>query len=301
MSLIKSFSVERGDTFYIKHNSSNFTTIDCFLSDENKQSITDEIKEESRHKTITRFISTHPDDDHIRGLEYFETTVGVTNFYCVKNETTKSEQTDSFDKYCELRDSSKAFHIFKGCGRKWMNQNGEDNNGNEIGSSGIFILWPEISNQYYKDALQAAKDGESPNNISPIVVYSLHNGITAIWMGDLENAFMENILDEVDFPKVNILFAPHHGRKSGRVPREWLEKMDPNIIIMGEAPSLNLDYAAYDGYNKITQNSAKDIVFDCLEGKVDIYVSSASYSVSFLKNNYESNKYGCFYLGTLDV
>ena len=301
MSLIKSFSVERGDTFYIRHNSSNFTTIDCFLSDEYKNIITNEIKEESRRKTITRFISTHPDDDHIRGLEYFEKAVGIENFYCVKNETTKSEKTDSFDKYCDLRDSSKAFHIYKKCSRKWINQNGADDNGNEIGSSGIFILWPETGNSYYQNALQEAKNGESPNNISPIVEYRLENGITAMWMGDLEKNFMEKILDEVDFHKVNILFAPHHGRKSGRVPQEWLEKMDPDIIVMGEAPSLNLDYAAYDGYHKITQNSAKDIVFDCLEGKVDIYVSSATYSVDFLKNNYESNKHGCFYLGTLDV
>lgn len=301
MSIIKSFSVERGDTFYIKHNSSNFTTIDCFLSDDNKQTITDEIKEASRSKSITRFISTHPDDDHIRGLDYFETSVGISNFYCVKNETTKSEQTDSFDKYCELRNSSKAFYLYKGCRRKWMNDEGEDDSGKFIGRAGIALLWPETDNYYYKEALKEAKDGESPNNISPIIRYGVENGPTVLWMGDLENDFMKNILDEVDFPKVNILFAPHHGRKSGKVPREWLEAMDPDIIIMGEAPSLNLDYAAYEGYNKITQNSAKDIVCDCLEGKVDIYVSSATYSVSFLKNNYESNKYGCFYLGTLDV
>jgi hypothetical protein len=29
MSIVKSFSVGDGDMFYIKHNSDNFTTIDC--------------------------------------------------------------------------------------------------------------------------------------------------------------------------------------------------------------------------------------------------------------------------------
>ena len=29
----------------------------------------EELKYQSRDKTIKRFISTHPDDDHIRGLE----------------------------------------------------------------------------------------------------------------------------------------------------------------------------------------------------------------------------------------
>jgi hypothetical protein len=31
MSIVKSFSVGDGDMFYILHNSSNFTIIDCFI------------------------------------------------------------------------------------------------------------------------------------------------------------------------------------------------------------------------------------------------------------------------------
>lgn len=42
MSKIKSFSVGDGDMFYIKHNSDNFTTIDCCLTDDNKKDIVDE-------------------------------------------------------------------------------------------------------------------------------------------------------------------------------------------------------------------------------------------------------------------
>ncbi len=41
MSIIKSFSVGNGDMFYIKHNSDNFTTIDCCMSEENREKITD--------------------------------------------------------------------------------------------------------------------------------------------------------------------------------------------------------------------------------------------------------------------
>ena len=38
MTIIKSFSVSNGDMFYIEHSSSNFTIIDCHLTnkDENK-------------------------------------------------------------------------------------------------------------------------------------------------------------------------------------------------------------------------------------------------------------------------
>ncbi len=50
MSLIKSISVGNGDMFYIKHESSNFTIIDCNMDDTNKETITDEIIFESSEK-----------------------------------------------------------------------------------------------------------------------------------------------------------------------------------------------------------------------------------------------------------
>lgn len=54
MSIIKSFSVGEGDMFYIKHGSDNFSIIDCCVSDENKESIMDEINTESEGKGIIR-------------------------------------------------------------------------------------------------------------------------------------------------------------------------------------------------------------------------------------------------------
>ena len=69
MVKIKSFSVNEGDTFYIKHETSNFTIIDCNLNDDKKEKIVEELKRESKDKVITRFISTHPDEDHIHGIE----------------------------------------------------------------------------------------------------------------------------------------------------------------------------------------------------------------------------------------
>ena len=88
MSIIKSFSVsdnngENGDMFYIQHGSNNFTIIDCCLSDQTKKNIVDEIIEKRTGKNITRVISTHPDEDHISGLEYLDSRINILNFYCV--------------------------------------------------------------------------------------------------------------------------------------------------------------------------------------------------------------------------
>ncbi len=296
MSIIKSISVGNGDMFYIKHNLDNFTTIDCCLSDDNKDDIVNELKQESKDKNITRFISTHPDEDHIQRLNYLDDKLPIINFYCVKNEATKSDETDGFKRYVKLRDSDKAYFVSRGCSRKWMNQSGDGR-----GSAGINFQWPITSNSDYKEALKKAKEGESPNNISPIFTYSLEDGAKLIWMGDLENSFMEKIKNSITLPNCDILFAPHHGRKSGKVPKKMMDEIDPKIVVMGEAPSENLDYAAYDNYNKITQNSAGDIVFDAIESKVHIYVSNENYSVDFLTNENLNDKYGCHYLGTLKV
>jgi len=106
MSLVKSFSVGDGDTFYIRHNSDNFSIIDC-CADEDHEYVIDEIKSGASEKGVVRFISTHPDDDHIRGLEMLDCKINIVNFYCVKNDATKPDRSRDFDIYCELRDSEK--------------------------------------------------------------------------------------------------------------------------------------------------------------------------------------------------
>ena len=292
MSRIKSFSVGDGDTFYINHGSDNFTIIDCYLHGSNGDRILNEVASLSRKKGISRFISTHPDEDHIHGLTKLDDRINILNFYCVKNDAMKSDESDDFKRYRKLRDSDKAFYIFKGCTRRWMNQYND-----ERGSAGINILWPDPKNENFKNALKGASEGKSPNNISAIIKYSLQDGVTVLWMGDLETAFMESIEDNLNLSKVNILFVPHHGRESGKVPASILDKLDPQIIVIGEAPSQHLNY--YSDYNTITQNSAGDIVFECETGKVHIFTSE-DYEADFLENEGKSLS-GFYYLGTLKI
>ena len=300
MSTVKSFSVGNGDTFYIKHNSGNFKIIDCFLSEENKENIVKEIKREIRNahdgEGVTRFISTHPDEDHIKGLKYLDENIGILNLYCTKNEVTKEDPSDDFKHYCSLRDSEKVFHVEKGSRRKWMNE-GDDSRGH----SGLHVLWPDTSNDHYKDALTVAQMGGSPNNISIALKYGVENGAAILWPGDLETDFMEKIADSVAWPKVDVVFAAHHGRDSGRIPHRILDLLKPKIIVIGEAPSRHLHY--YGGYNTLTQISAGDITFKCIDQKVHIYASEIDYDVDFL--DYEHCDFvidgSSYYIGTLNL
>lgn len=276
MSVVKSLSVGHGDMFYIRHGSDSFTMIDCCLSDDNRDRI-----------------STHPDEDHYGQIEYLDEKLAICNFYCVKNEATKENKTDSFKHYCKFRDGSQAYYVKKGCTRRWLN---EDDS--ERGSAGIGILWPDTSNAEFQNALKQARNGVSFNNISLIAHYAAANGARMLWLGDLETAFMESIEDDVALPPVHVIFAPHHGRHSGKIPNSWLDKLKPKIIVLGEAPSRHLTY--YGGYNTLTQNRAGDLTFDCGDAnRIHVCASSDTYSADFLYDAGEC-KYS-YYIGTLKI
>lgn len=292
MAIVKSFSVSNGDMFYIKHNSNNFTIIDCNLNNSNAERIIKELKAESTQKDITRFICTHPDEDHFGGIERLDAAMPIVNFYVVKNRAVKDDETDSFIHYCKLRDGDKAFYIYKGCKRKWMNQDDATR-----GQSGISILWPDTTHAAFTDALGASNAGESYNNISAVARYEIEGGASFLWLGDLETDFMESIFDSIELAKTTIVFASHHGRASGKIPNSWLEKLDPQLIVIGEAQSRHLHY--YTGYKTLTQNSAGDITMDCQGNKVHIYASEKYYTVDHLDDEGKSDRN--YYIGSVTV
>lgn len=276
MAIVKSLAVGNGDMFYIQHNSDNFTIIDCNLTADTADDRIAELLQVSKGKGIRRFISTHPDQDHFGGIELLDASMPIVNFYVVQNQAIKDDETTSFKHYCKLRDDAgKAFYVFKGCSRRWMNEASQ-----ERGSAGIHVLWPDTNNPDFKDALAACNAGESYNNVSAVVRYSINGGASVMWLGDLETEFMEKITDHIELEKTTVVFASHHGRDSGKIPDAWLEKLDPQIIVIGEAPSRHLNY--YTGYKTITQNKAGDITMECVDNKVHFYVSNPNYSHSDL-------------------
>ena len=297
MPFVKSLSVGNGDMYYITHSSDNFTIIDCYITEDNKQETLREIKSEAAEKGITRFVSTHPDEDHIAGLEDLDDKIRIINFYCVDNKATKDDPSPSFKYYCALRDSAKAFNIYQGCRRKWMNQNDD-----QRGGAGLYVLWPNIANLSYKQALTDAADGIKFNNMLAIIQYRAANNVKMLWLGDLETEFMNDIEEDIKLEKHHIIFAPHHGRNSGKIPDSWLDKLKPDIIVIGEAPSRYLHY--YGEYQKLTQNRAGHITFDMADkNKVHIYSSEKNYmpSTCVLDDENQSKFTGNYYIGTLNT
>jgi hypothetical protein len=118
-----------------------------------------------------------------------------------------------------------------------------------------------------------------------------------MWIGDLETQFMDDIYNDITLPQTTVVFAPHHGRKSGKLPDKWLEKLRPKIIVLGEAESRLLHY--YGGYSTITQTKAGDITFLPDGKKIHCYVSEQDYGKrSWLDDEGKSDRK--FYIGTLN-
>ncbi len=291
MSTVKSFATGEGDAYYIRHGSDNFSIIDCRIADDRDDIIT-EIEEQSADKGITRFISTHPDDDHICGLARLDDALGILNFYVVDNKATKPDYTVDFERYCELRDSSKAFHLYEGCTRRWMNRSDEERK-----TSGLKVLWPKLDNPDFQNTLTSAEDGGNPNNLSIILQYRMEDGVTMLWFGDLETHFMGTIEDEIELPQADVVFAAHHGRS--RMPTAWINQMDPKIIVLGEAPREYLEY--YDGRDHLRQNTAWDITFDNEGGSTHVYVGNPDYEASFLNDKGLSDTTHGYYMGSIDT
>lgn len=304
MSIVKSYSFPdgeiRGDMYYIKHGTNNFTVIDCYLKDGNdrnarREEIISEIKYESSGRTC-RFISTHPDNDHIAGIEYLDDNWEILNFYAVDNRRPVDRNDSSLSRYHWLM-ANKNFPIKRGIKRAWLNDSNDENN-----SSGINFLWPDLNNEKFKRALELVSKGEKINNICPIFTYSINNGATYMWMGDLETDMQQAYYDEYKnyIHQVDILFQPHHGRKTGSIPDDLLKALNPKLIIIGNAPSEHIDYG--DSRETITQNTAGDIYFENDGSEVHVYTKNKiDNKPTCLKTKQGKQKIGWHYAGTLTI
>lgn len=165
-------------------------------------------------------------------------------------------------------------------------------------TSGLICLWPIPDNEKYQAALSEAANGGSPNNISPAIKYQCGD-FSFLWMGDMKTDMQEEFDDKVNNTHVTIVFAPHHGRKSGHILSSLMNKLSPNLVIVGEAPSEDLDY--YKEQNTITQNSAGDILFDVNSDYLDIFVSNYNYTKKdglVTRSNHLTFS-GMYYLGSI--
>ena len=233
--------------------------------------------------SIFRYIQTHPDMDHMDGLQYIAGNFSILNFWDTPN--TKKQVFDGNNRYDEndwkcyqkLRksDSSpKALNYFDGTSCKYF---AEDDNGLKRDDY-IQILAPT------KKLVDDANKAGDWNDASYVILYHIQ-GHKVLFCGDASNKTWQHILDkhQSDVTNIDVLIAPHHGRK-GTLDFSFLDVTNPKLTLIGNALSKHLAYSQWNNRKllHLTNNQAGNVMLDFVNGAVRIYCGNQKFVESFL-------------------
>lgn len=231
--------------------------------------------------SIFRFVLTHPDMDHMDGLKDFFEVFKPINFYDTDNkkEMTFEEgspyREEDWKLYKSIRDKKpqddpKRLTVFSGDHGPYRT---EDWDGKKPGDA-FYVLSPT------PELVKAANDSEDYNDCSYVILYHGAGG-KVLFSGDAHDEVWEHILNtHSEFVKnVDLLIAPHHGRKSDR-DYSFLDVVNPKMTFFGNAKSEHLAYSAWS-YRKlpyITNNQANCMVVDAGNVNMPIFVTNETYA-----------------------
>lgn len=161
-----------------------------------------------------RYIQTHPDMDHMRGLKRLHEEIGFTNFWDTRNTkptpTFRSEaDREDWEFYQSLRAGNVAGisprYFERGASAYAFNR---DENG-DAGGDRIEILSPTPA------LVKTCNDGGKFNNLS-LVLRVTHAGVSVLFPGDAEEAAWDDMVTSYGTSlHSTYLKASHHGRDSG--------------------------------------------------------------------------------------
>ena len=311
MSVIHFLNVLHGDCSIIQHNSSHCTVIDVnnaksvklqksLTTESTKIAQAESVKGNFKQKhdpvnpieylqslkvsSIFRFILTHPDMDHMGGIKDLFEEFAPLNFWDTDNKEKKDFKygspynADDWTFYKNLRDSSPSsdpkrltlYHDAKG---KYFNRDAEGNSGGD----GLNILAPT------QKLLNFAIEAEDYNDSSYVILFKTKDH-KILFSGDTNDKTWEHLLANCksDISEVDILVAPHHGRRSER-NFDFLDIVKPKITFFGNADSDHLAYEAWNrkGYKIMTNNQANCIIVNANVSPMELYVTNEPFARAY--------------------
>ncbi|MBB5397187.1 MBL fold metallo-hydrolase [Mucilaginibacter sp. AK015] len=231
--------------------------------------------------TIFRFIITHPDMDHLDGIKDLYKNFAVLNTWDTDN--TKfidvnnffaGYNKDDWKFYTDIRDGR-----YTG-GKRLTNYDYSDHE--YWPSDYLKILCPT------EGLVQQANENESYHDLSYVLLYTPPKRGGGIWKilfaGDSEDRSWDYILEQYAdaVTDIDILFAPHHGRDSGR-DFGFIDILNPKITLFGNASSAHLAYTKYPEI-RITNNQAGYVILDISESRIEILVKNQEFARDFRLN-----------------
>lgn len=227
---------------------------------------------------IFRFIVTHPDMDHLDGIQDLFQEFNVINFWDTNNTKEISDKASSggynmedWKFYVSLRDGkiSPSNRLTYSSGNSNLYYN-EDY---------IEVLSPTT------DILNSCNEKSNWNDSSYVLLFSPPKADGSNWKilfaGDSEDLTWEHILKNHSekIKNIDILFAPHHGRDSNR-NFNFLNEITPKITLFGNANSKHLAYNKYFPI-RITNNQAGYIILETSPENIKLYVKNFEFARDF--------------------
>jgi len=199
-------------------------------------------------RPIFRYIQSHPDLDHMRGLAALVSSgIKIYNFWdCphdkepVFRDGTDKEDWQAYLNLSTGRHGATVLAPKRGSTQKYYNLN-EDGS---VGGDSLSILSPT------GDLHASCQEREDTNNSSYVLKFSSF-GINVIFGGDAEEAAWQEIFamyGESVLPSCRVLKASHHGRDSGYFQMA-VKAMSPEYVVVsaGKKPGTEVGhkYAQY--------------------------------------------------------
>ena len=227
-------------------------------------------------QNVFRYIQTHPDMDHMRGVAALLEHHDLCAFWDTDNdkdeERRESDEAD-WKAYQDMRSDSRHRIYVRGNRKAYFGADDAYDNGtgDNIEILSPSTLWTAECNR-----------GKRWNDMS-VVLRVTHNGKSFVFGGDAESPAWENMMaDPVVKAKLKgttVLKAAHHGRLSGydETAVTWIS---PACVVMSIGD--DCDYEAIEDYKKHTNLVLS--TYDC--GDITMTVDEAgkaTYDTSFAK------------------
>ena len=255
MLKIHFLNVGKGNCTIIKHPSGRISIIDIDNSriKNNERKLTDPIKyvKSVNISRVFRFILTHPDMDHMSGLNGLSNNTEIINFWDTENN--KSIENSSWDESPYDRRDWEKYRSFKNKKEnpKYIINSRRDEDHYWMDDH-ITVLSPS------HDLIKKAHETEDYNHLSYVLMLE-QKGVKILFSGDASVEAWEEILDECgkSLLKADILLAPHHGSKNN-IFKPALEAISPDYVIVSVAEGVDYAYDFYKNLVKKKVFSTKD-------------------------------------------
>jgi beta-lactamase superfamily II metal-dependent hydrolase len=255
MLKIHFINVGKGNCTVIDFPSGHLTVVDTDNSRNTEENdLTDPIdfiKKQYPNRDIFRLIITHPDMDHLSGMEEIAENFKIYNFWDTENNKTltqvdldkapyyEKEDWKTYQKFRKSTENPKCLNLYRnGSGDYWNSDN-------------IKILSPS------KALVKKANDSGEYNHLSYVIAIN-YNGTKILLGGDATIAAWNEILEEIgkDALKADIFLAPHHG-STYNVNKEVFQHIDPKYVVVSVIKNVDYDYAYYSTLAKTQVLSTK--------------------------------------------